>query len=193
MTDVKTRGQLFIVSAPSGTGKSTIIQRFLKEPRDEEFYMSISHTTRPVRPFEEHGVHYYFVSIDEFQELLKTDEFLEYAEVFGNYYGTSKRIISEKLANGVHIILDIDWQGARNVRKQFPQAHSIFLLPPSIDELKQRLLMRNTDSLDVIERRMSKAMSELSHRDEYDIQIVNDDLDTAYKQFVEYLYSKINC
>lgn len=185
------KGQLFIISAPSGTGKSTIIQRFLKNFHEAQFYMSISHTTRPVRPGEEDGVHYFFVDIDCFQELLEKDEFLEYAEVFGNFYGTSKRIIAEKLAQGVNIILDIDWQGARNVRKAFPEANSIFLLPPSIDELKQRLLMRNTDSLDVIDRRMSKAMSEISHQNEYDHIIVNDQLDVAYNEFVDYIKSKI--
>lgn len=180
-------GNLFIISAPSGTGKSTLIQMLFDSELKEKYYMSISHTTRPKRPGEKEAVHYFYIDEATFKELIKNDEFLEYAEVFGNFYGTSKRIINKKLAEGTNIILDIDWQGARNVRKEFPQAHSIFVVPPSIAELKQRLLMRQTDALDVIERRMNKAESELSHRDEYEYHIVNDDLSHAYEQFVHIL------
>ncbi|RIY33803.1 guanylate kinase [Psittacicella gerlachiana] len=189
MTEKIKKGHLFIISAPSGAGKSTLITKLLKSNLASKYYLSISHTTRPVRPGEQHGVHYFFTNIENFENLIQNDEFLEYAEVFGNYYGTSKRIIREKLEQGINIILDIDWQGARNVRKQFPEAISIFILPPSIEELKQRLLNRQTDSLDVIERRMAKAENEMAHKHEYDYEILNDDLDHAYAQFVQLLES----
>ncbi|MFC6276637.1 guanylate kinase [Psittacicella hinzii] len=181
------KGHLFIISAPSGTGKSTLIQKLLSSDKSGKYYLSVSHTTRPVRPGEVDGVHYFFTDVDNFLRLIESNEFLEYAEVFGNYYGTSKRIIKEKLEQGINIILDIDWQGARNVRKEFPEAISIFILPPSIEELKQRLLNRQTDSLDVIERRMAKAESEMSHRDEYNYQILNDNLERAFDEFVALL------
>lgn len=189
MTEQARKGHLFIISAPSGTGKSTLIQKLLSSELKDRYYLSISHTTRPVRPGEQDGVHYYFTDIDSFEKLIKQDEFLEYAEVFGNFYGTSKKIIKDKLKQGINIILDIDWQGARNVRKEFPEAISVFILPPSIEELKQRLLNRQTDSLDVIERRMAKAESEMSHKGEYDHHILNDDLEHAYTQFINYLES----
>lgn len=159
-----------------------------KDLPDHKFYTSISHTTRPKRPGEQEGVHYFYVSEEKFKELIAADEFLEHAEVFGNFYGTSKRIIQEKLNEGYDILLDIDWQGARNVRRAFPQAFSVFVLPPSITELKQRLLMRNTDSLDVIERRMAKAEAELSHQTEYDLLLVNDDLEKATEELIAFIH-----
>ncbi|RIY32527.1 guanylate kinase [Psittacicella melopsittaci] len=189
MTEKNKKGHLFIISAPSGAGKSTLITKLLNSNLGKKYYLSISHTTRPVRPGEQHGVHYYFTTLDNFENLITQDEFLEYAEVFGNYYGTSKRIIREKLDQGINILLDIDWQGARNVRKQFPEAISIFILPPSIEELKQRLLNRKTDSLDVIERRMAKAENEMAHHSEYDYEILNDNLEHAYEQFIKILES----
>ncbi|RIY33783.1 guanylate kinase [Psittacicella hinzii] len=189
MTEQTKKGRLFIISAPSGAGKSTLINKLLNSSFKSKYYLSISHTTRPVRPGEVHGVHYYFTNIENFEHLIQQDEFLEYAEVFGNYYGTSKRIIREKLDQGINILLDIDWQGARNVRKQFPEAISIFILPPSLEELQKRLLNRQTDSLDVIARRMEKAENEMAHKDEYNYEILNDDLDHAFKQFVDILES----
>lgn len=184
-----TTGQLFIVSAPSGTGKSTLISKLLESELGKNFYMSISHTTRAPRTGETDGVNYHFVSKDTFKKLIAEDNFLEWAEVFGNFYGTSKKIIDEKLAAGINVILDIDWQGAINVRKFYPQAKSLFISPPSIEALRQRLIDRKTDSAEVIARRMSEAEETMSHKSEYDFEVVNDDLEHCFAEFVKILSS----
>lgn len=173
------QGTLYIVSAPSGAGKSSLIQALLKTQPLYDTQVSISHTTRVKRPGESHGEHYFFVSVDEFKRMIQENEFLEYAEVFGNYYGTSRTAIEQVLATGVDVFLDIDWQGAQQIRSQMPQARSIFILPPSKEELARRLRGRGQDSEEVIARRMAQAVAEMTHYAEYDYLIVNDDFDLA--------------
>ncbi|MDP2567114.1 guanylate kinase [Pseudoalteromonas marina] len=173
----QTRGNLFILSAPSGAGKSSLIGALLKKHSDMK--VSVSHTTRSPRPGEENGVHYHFVSVDEFKALIEKNDFFEWAQVFDNYYGTSKQAIESQLDAGIDVFLDIDWQGAQQVRKIMPSVQTIFILPPSKAELEQRLNNRGQDSADVIASRMAKAQSETSHFNEYDFVIVNDDFDTA--------------
>ncbi|TKI04243.1 guanylate kinase [Martelella alba] len=173
------QGTLYIVSAPSGAGKSSLIQALLKTQPLYDTQVSISHTTRPIRPGEKHGEHYYFVSQAEFERMIKEDAFLEYANVFGNYYGTARETIEQVLATGVDIFLDIDWQGAQQIRSRMPQSRSIFILPPSREELLRRLRGRGQDSEEVIARRMAQAVAEMSHYAEYDYLIVNDDFNTA--------------
>ncbi|MGA8119250.1 guanylate kinase [Rouxiella badensis] len=173
------QGTLYIVSAPSGAGKSSLIQAYLKTQPLYDTQVSISHTTRQVRPGEKNGEHYYFVSKDEFCEMIAHDDFLEHAEVFGNYYGTSRKAIEQVLASGVDVFLDIDWQGAQQIRQRMPQARSIFVLPPSKDELDRRLRGRGQDSEEVIAKRMAQAVAEMTHYAEYDYLIVNDDFDLA--------------
>ncbi|QUN05699.1 guanylate kinase [Shewanella yunxiaonensis] len=172
------RGNLFIVSAPSGAGKSSLIAALLADtPKDMQ--VSVSHTTRKPRPGESHGQHYYFVSVDEFKTLITENAFLEWAEVFGNYYGTSRRVIEQALADGIDVFLDIDWQGAQQIKQQMPEAVGIFILPPSREALEQRLKGRGQDSVEVIASRMEKAVSEMSHYNEYDFIIVNDQFEQA--------------
>jgi len=173
----QTRGNLFILSAPSGAGKSSLINALLKKHADMK--VSVSHTTRAPRPGEENGVHYHFVSTDEFKALIAKDDFFEWAQVFDNYYGTSKQAIESQLDAGIDVFLDIDWQGAQQLRKIMPSVQTIFILPPSKEELEQRLNNRGQDSAEVIASRMAKAQSETSHYNEYDFVIVNDDFESA--------------
>lgn len=176
------KGTLYIVSAPSGAGKSSMINALLSRNRDFKIQVSVSHTTRAPRPGEQDGVHYHFVSKDAFEALIEQQAFFEYAEVFGNYYGTSRLTIEEALAQGIDIFLDIDWQGARQVKQQIGDAISVFIVPPSRQELEKRLRMRGQDSDDVIAKRMSEACSEMSHFKEYDYVIVNEDFDDAVNE-----------
>ncbi len=171
------QGNLFIVSAPSGAGKTSLLKALLE--RDGGLKLSVSHTTRAPRPGEEDGVHYHFVSVDEFMRLAGEGAFLEQAQVFDNYYGTSQAAVQSLLDEGHDVVLEIDWQGARQVRKAFPEAVSIFIMPPSVEALRQRLGNRGQDDEAVIERRMRDARSELSHYAEYDYLVVNDDFDLA--------------
>ncbi|MBH0031136.1 MULTISPECIES: guanylate kinase [unclassified Pseudoalteromonas] len=173
----QTRGNLFILSAPSGAGKSSLINALLKKHADMK--VSVSHTTRAPRPGEENGLHYHFASTDEFKALIAKDDFFEWAQVFDNYYGTSKQAIESQLDAGIDVFLDIDWQGAQQVREIMPSVKTIFILPPSKEELEQRLNNRGQDSAEVIASRMAKAQSETSHYNEYDYVIVNDDFETA--------------
>lgn len=173
-------GTLFIVSAPSGAGKTSLLKALVET--EEQIKVSISHTTRPMRPGEADGVDYHFTSQDRFLELIGDAAFLEHAEVFGNFYGTSEASIRELLASGLDVILEIDWQGARQVRQRFPGAVSIFILPPTPQALKQRLQSRGQDSEEVIQRRLSEAKDEMSHYPEYDYLIVNDQFDVALEQ-----------
>ena len=173
------QGTLFIVSAPSGAGKSSLIQALLKTQPLYDTQVSISHTTRNIRPGEVHGEHYHFVTKEEFTAMIAENAFFEHAQVFGNYYGTSRHAIEQVLATGVDVFLDIDWQGAQQVRQQMPDARSIFILPPSQDELDRRLRGRGQDDGEVIASRMAKAVDEMSHYAEYDYLIVNDDFDLA--------------
>ncbi|BCV34957.1 MULTISPECIES: guanylate kinase [Shewanella] len=172
------RGNLFIVSAPSGAGKSSLIAALLaNKPADKQ--VSVSHTTRQPRPGEVNGQHYHYVSVEEFKALIAEEAFFEWAEVFGNFYGTSRKVIEETLERGIDVFLDIDWQGAQQVKKLMPEAIGIFILPPSREELERRLTGRGQDSSEVIASRMAQAVSEMSHYKEYDFIIVNDDFETA--------------
>tara|TARA_Y100001949_G_scaffold176297_1_gene188864 strand:+ start:3101 stop:3721 length:621 start_codon:yes stop_codon:yes gene_type:complete len=166
-------GTLYIVSAPSGAGKTSLVKTLLDA--QPQVRVSVSHTTRPMRPGEVDGVNYHFVSREEFLQRLEHDEFLEHAEVFGNLYGTSQRWLEQTLREGFDLILEIDWQGAQQVRRLMPQAKSIFILPPTQEALRQRLTNRGQDSDDVIEKRMREAVSEMTHYVEYDYLVINDD------------------
>jgi guanylate kinase len=166
-------GTLYIVSAPSGAGKTSLVKALLDA--QPQVRVSVSHTTRSMRPGEVDGVNYHFVSREEFLERLEHDEFLEHAEVFGNLYGTSQRWLEQTLSEGYDLILEIDWQGAQQVRRLMPQAKSIFILPPTQEALRQRLTNRGQDSDDVIEKRMREAVSEMTHYVEYDYLVINDD------------------
>ena len=174
------QGRLIVISGPSGTGKGSIIKKVMERWPAAEF--SISMTTRGKREGEEHGVHYYFATREEFEATIEDGGFLEWADVFGNYYGTPKAPVEKRLAEGADIILDIDIQGAMNVRKAMPGAVLIFILPPSIKELRRRLEHRGTDAQDVIEKRLAKALTEIGTAREYDYVVVNDDLDVAAEQ-----------
>ncbi|MGB0894282.1 MAG: guanylate kinase [Parashewanella sp.] len=176
------QGTLFIVSAPSGAGKSSLIGALLKD-KPKNMQLSVSHTTREARVGEVDGEHYHFVAKDEFKALIAENNFVEWAEVFGNYYGTSKKVIEQTLNQGIDVFLDIDWQGAQQVKKLMPQAVGIFILPPSKAELERRLTGRGQDSVDVIEGRMAQAVSEISHYNEYEYVIVNDDFEMALNDF----------
>jgi guanylate kinase len=171
------RGLLFVVSAPSGAGKTTLVKHLLE--RDSSVRVSVSHTTRSPRPGEQNGEHYHFIEISRFHELVADEEFLEYAEVHGNYYGTSRRWLESCLVAGQDVLLEIDWQGAQQVRRHFPDAVTIFILPPSIDELDRRLRGRSQDSEEVIARRVAAALDEMRHVDEFSFVIINDDLMVA--------------
>lgn len=170
-------GTLYIVSAPSGAGKTSLVKALLDALPD--IRVSVSHTTRAMRPGETDGVNYHFVDCATFTNLLEHGDFLEHAEVFGNYYGTSQAALERTLAEGHDLILEIDWQGAQQVRRKLPHAQSIFILPPSQAALRQRLDNRGQDSAEIIERRMREAVSEMSHYVEYDYLIINDDFASA--------------
>ncbi|TMP31392.1 guanylate kinase [Pseudoalteromonas rubra] len=174
------RGNLFILSAPSGAGKSSLIKALLE--RQDKVRVSVSHTTRAPRPGENNGEHYHFVSVDEFKTLINQNDFFEWAQVFENYYGTSKQAIETQLAAGIDVFLDIDWQGARQVRELMPEVKTIFILPPSKQALEERLNNRGQDSQEVIASRMEQAKSECSHYNEFDYLLVNDDFDTALNE-----------
>lgn len=174
------KGTLFIVSAPSGAGKSSLIDALLKRFNlDDKLILSVSHTTRAPRPGEIDHVSYHFITNEEFEKLIERNAFYEYAHVFDHYYGTSREIVEQWLNEGKDVLLDIDWQGARQIRRQTPDAKGIFIVPPSLEELNRRLVTRATDAPEVIEKRMSKAISEISHYNEYDYVIVNDDFDES--------------
>ena len=171
------RGHLFLMTAPSGAGKTSLVKALLKDHPNLKF--SISYTTRPKRPTEEDGRDYHFVSKSKFQEMAEARQFLEYAQVFDNYYGTSQPSVESDMAAGKDVLLEIDWQGAQQVRKLMPEAVSIFILPPSRAELERRLKTRGTDDAAVIARRLKDAVSDMSHWSEFDYVVVNDDFDRA--------------
>ena len=180
----QTLGNLFILAAPSGAGKSSLIKALLKKHQDTNIHnnamqVSVSHTTRAPRPGEVDGVHYHYVDRQEFQALIAQDAFFEWAEVFGNFYGTSKVVIEQTLRQGIDVFLDIDWQGARQVKAQIPDTATIFVAPPSRQELQRRLTERGQDSAAVITERMTKAVAEISHYHEFDFIVVNDDFEAA--------------
>lgn len=176
------RGRLFVVAAPSGAGKTSLVKALLE--RQPELRLSVSHTTRPKRPTEEHGREYTFVPIPEFRDRVAKGDFLEYAQVFDNFYGTGRAPVEEQLAAGRNVILEIDWQGARQVRQSMPSASTVFILPPSRQALEQRLRKRATDSDEVIARRLRDAVGDMSHWSEFDYVVVNDDFDRAAADLV---------
>ncbi len=169
--------QLYIIAAPSGAGKSSLVSQLMK--LDDRLQLSISHTTREPREGEQDGVHYHFIKEDEFLTLVKQNAFLEYAKVFDHYYGTTAKSIHKQLTHGFDSILEIDWQGAKQVRQVFPSVKTIFILPPSIEALQERLEQRGQDTQEVIQKRMQKAKAEISHYPEFDYVVINDDFDNA--------------
>lgn len=178
----------FVVSAASGSGKTSMVKALLEKCRG--LRLSVSFTTRTPRPGEVNGEDYNFVSQEDFQQRLQQGEFLEHAQVFDNYYGTSQIWVEQQLHRGTDVILEIDWQGAQQARKQLPQVVSIFILPPSIEELEKRLRARQTDSDAVIQRRMRDAQAEMSHYAEFDYLIFNDDFATAEKELESIVLSQ---
>jgi len=169
-------GNLYVVAAPSGAGKTTLVRLLLEA---EPVRLSISFTTRSPRPGEQDGREYHFVDTATFRAMIECQEFLEWAEVHGNFYGTSKKWIADQLAVDADVLLEIDWQGAQQVRKQFPDAIGVFILPPSMAELERRLTGRGTDAADVIARRLAAAQAEMRHVGEFDYVIINNQLEEA--------------
>ena len=172
-----TTGVLFVVSAPSGAGKTSLLRALI--PTDPRLQLSVSHTTRGARPGEQDGTHYHFVDRARFDAMVTAGEFVEHARVFDNLYGTAERSVRDVLGANLDVVLEIDWQGARQVRARFPEAVSVFIVPPSVKALRERLSGRGQDSAEIIDRRMRDARSELSHFGEYDYLVVNDDFDQA--------------
>jgi len=168
---------LFIIAAPSGCGKTSLVEALIKKTKN--LCVSVSHTTRPPRPDEVNGINYYFVSIDEFEEMIKNNAFVEHATVFDNHYGSSTKLINEKLDEGIDVILEIDWQGARQVKENMPNAISIFILPPSNEALLGRLKQRAQDDEITINKRMSDAQNQMEHFNEFDYLVINDDFNSA--------------
>ncbi|MFZ3202365.1 MAG: guanylate kinase [Pseudomonas sp.] len=168
-----TTGTLYIISAPSGAGKTSLVKALIDS--EAQIRVSVSHTTRAMRPGEVEGVNYHFVGRDQFHAMIDNSELLEHAEVFGNLYGTSQAWVEQTLLEGFDLILEIDWQGAQQVRRLMPQSKSIFILPPTQEALRHRLTNRGQDSGEIIEHRMREAVSEMSHYVEYDYLLINDD------------------
>lgn len=170
-------GSLVIVSAPSGGGKTSLVKALLQKV--DKIEVSISHTTRALRPGEQQGKDYFFVTKNEFEAMIAAEDFVEYATVFKNYYGTSLRQIQDRLAAGIDVLLDIDWQGAEQIKNLFPQAISVFLVPPSLETLRERLLARGRDKPEEIEFRMAEAREELSHCFDFDYLLINNEFEQA--------------
>ena len=171
------RGRLFVIAAPSGAGKTSLVRALME--REPSLRFSISYTTRQQRPTETHGRDYFFVSRDEFEAMVERGEFLEHARVFDNYYGTARAQVEASLAAGQDLILEIDWQGAQQIRRELPECISIFILPPSRGELERRLRGRGTDAEEVIQRRLRDAAADMTHWAEFDYVVVNDDFAQA--------------
>jgi len=176
------QGNLFIVSAPSGTGKTSLVRAMMERLGDTAF--SVSHTTRAMRPGEQDGRDYHFVAVPAFEAMIAAGEFLEHARVFDNFYGTARASVEAQLVAGQDVFLDIDWQGARQVRHAWPGVTSIFILPPSLTALESRLRARGQDSDEIIARRMAAAISESGHYNEYDYLIINDTFPTALEELI---------
>ena len=168
---------LFIIAAPSGCGKTSLVEALIKKTKN--LCVSVSHTTRPPRADETNGINYYFVSINEFEEMIKNNAFVEHATVFDNHYGSSTKLIREKLDEGIDVILEIDWQGARQVKENMPNSVSIFILPPSKEALLGRLQQRAQDDEITINRRMSEAQNQMKHFNEFDYLVINDKFSSA--------------
>jgi guanylate kinase len=174
---VAPRGRLFVIAAPSGAGKTSLVKALLE--RRPQLRLSVSHTTRKPRPTEEEGREYFFVAVDKFRELAREKQFLEHAQVFDNHYGTGRAPVETALTSGCSVILEIDWQGARQVRASLPECVTIFILPPSRDALEKRLRDRKTESDAAIARRLADAVGDMSHWSEFDYIVVNDDFERA--------------
>ncbi len=174
---IRDKAKLFVIAAPSGAGKTTLVKALVA--RNPELRFSISYTTRQKRRTEVDGVDYLFVDVEAFEQLKQQGELLEFAEVFDNFYATSRSQVEKHLADGQNVILEIDWQGARQVRASMPECITIFILPPSLEELERRLRDRRTDSPEVIERRLRDALQDMAHWDEFDYVIINDKLEQA--------------
>ena len=180
MQSDSSKATLYVFAAPSGAGKTSLVKALVEQSHGIE--VSVSHTTRAPRPGEVDGVNYHFTNVDVFNAMVNEGAFLEHAQVFDNFYGTAQANIEERLAAGVDVILEIDWQGARQVRQQFPDSLGVFILPPSRQALEDRLRGRGQDGDDVIARRMRDAVSEMSHFAEFDFLVINDDFDTALEE-----------
>lgn len=175
------RGLSFVLSSPSGAGKTTISRKMMEI--DSELAMSTSYTTRPPRPAEENGKDYFFIEKETFKDMISNNEFIEYAEVFGHFYGTPRKFVEQSLEQGKDVLFDIDWQGTQQLAEKIPDdLVSVFILPPSMSELEKRLKQRAQDSDDVVQKRMKKASREISHWDEYDYVIINNSLEEATKE-----------
>lgn len=172
--------RLYVISAPSGAGKTTLVRALLL--RNPRVQFSISYTTREPRLREKNGDDYFFITKEKFQKMVADDDFLEHAEVFDNYYGTAKNQVQNQLDNNKHVLLEIDWQGAEQIRQAWPGCVSVFILPPSLQELERRLHTRATDSEKIIQRRLQDSISDISHWPEFDHVIVNDNLDEALRE-----------
>lgn len=170
-------GTLYVIAAPSGAGKTSLVKALIESL--DHIRVSVSYTTRAPRPGEQDGVNYHFISHEQFERMLDASEFLEHAQVFDNYYGTGQAWVDSELKKGVDVILEIDWQGAQQIRRLHPDCASIFILPPSRETLEQRLRQRNQDSDEIIARRMQGAVEEMSHYIEFDYLVINDDFQTA--------------
>lgn len=177
-----TKGKLFVISGPSGAGKGTICNALMAEASPDELCLSISVTTRDPRNGEEDGVNYYFITEDEFQDLLEKDGLLEFAEVYGHHYGTPKAKVIEKLNKGIDVILEIEMQGALKIKKAYPDGVFIFILPPSMTELRKRITGRGTETKEAIDYRLSQALSEIAYIDKYDYAVVNGKLEEAVER-----------
>ncbi|MGX5914710.1 guanylate kinase [Aliidiomarina sp. Khilg15.8] len=186
----KVSGNLFVIAAPSGAGKSSMIEALLKRHPQGSMQVSVSTTTRQPRPGEIHGEHYYFVDEAAFLAQVERGDFYEYAKVFDHYYGTSRHVIEDTLASGVDVFLDIDWQGARQVKAAYPGVHNIYILPPSTAELERRLRLRGQDSDEVIARRMAKAQAEMAHYGEFGYIIVNQDFEQSVDELEHIVLSQ---
>jgi len=182
------RGKLFVIAAPSGAGKTSLVKALLN--RMPELHVSISHTTRNKRPTEEAGREYYFVTVPEFERLVEAGQFLEFARVFDNYYGTGRQPVEAQLGKGQDVVLEIDWQGAQQVRKALPECQTVFILPPSRRALEERLRNRATDSNEVIERRLRDAVGDMTHWSEFNYVVVNDDFEHAVGDLVAIVAGK---
>lgn len=177
------QGHLFVLSAPSGTGKSTLIDRAIVEI--PKIWHSVSATTRAPRNYEKEGLHYFFLARDDFEKAIAEDHFLEWAKVHGEYYGTPSESVDARLADGDDVIMDLDVQGALQVKQRRPEAVLIFIMPPSIEELRKRIEGRQTETEESIQQRLSIAENEMGHRDQYDHLVVNDVIDVAYAELAK--------
>tara|TARA_Y100000996_G_scaffold13534_1_gene10540 strand:- start:72 stop:686 length:615 start_codon:yes stop_codon:yes gene_type:complete len=184
-------GKLFVISAPSGTGKTSLIQAILEDPEVRNTSLGISCTTREARPQEEDGISYFFITTERFNEKISNNEFLEYAEVFGNFYGTPKDWVQARLAKGENVLLELDIQGALQVKEAFQETQTIFIIPPSYDDLEKRLKLRDQDSKDEINRRLKEAKKEVSIGKTFDQIIVNNDFDEALNDLRSFISSGV--